>query len=79
MSGIQRKIYLRKEQQVSLLTLVCTEVDKYVVVEDQGFVSQYRGIPLRPASSREGEIVCGPCDHTEATRYIINRNRLESR
>jgi len=60
-----------------ILTLVCVEPDKYIVVEDEGFVSQYLGIKLRPASSREGSIICGPCSYEDAAGFIANRNHLE--
>lgn len=54
-------------------TLVCLEVDKWGVVEDEGWVEQMRGIKLRPASSREGSLVFTG-KKPEAELFIANRN-----
>jgi hypothetical protein len=62
---------------MALLTLVCIEVDQWVVIEDEGFMSQIRGIAVRPGSSRSGCVVFGPSRFKEAELFIANRNRME--
>jgi hypothetical protein len=62
---------------MALLTLVCVDVDKWIVVEDEGYVEAMRGIKLRPASSRSGSVVFGPTQCHEAELFIANRNRLD--
>ena len=64
---------------MSLLTKVCIGVGKWIVVEDEGFMRQIRGVELRPASSRFGTMVLGPVEEPDADRYICNRNNLEYR
>jgi hypothetical protein len=63
---------------MALYTLVCVEVDKWIVVEDEGYVEAMRGIKLRPASSRSGRVAYGPAKCHEAELFIANRNRLLS-
>jgi hypothetical protein len=59
---------------VSIYTIVCAAPNQWVVVEDEGFIGEYRGIRLRPASARSGEIVFGPKPYNEAMTFIANRN-----
>ena len=56
-----------------ILTLACVDVDKWVVIEDGGFVSQIRGIEVRPASCRAGSVVFKG-NHHDAEMFMANRN-----
>jgi len=60
-----------------ILTIACLRPDEYIVIEDDGFIDQYRGIALRPASSRAGNITFGPGRYEDAMRFITNRNRVK--
>lgn len=60
-----------------ILTLVCLKPNEWIVVEDDGFFSAFRGIDLKPASSRQGTIVHGPTNHHSAAMFIANRNRYQ--
>jgi hypothetical protein len=57
-----------------ILTIICTSPNAWVVAQDEGYITEYRGIALNPASSRSAEIVFGPTNYHDCMMFIANRN-----
>lgn len=61
-----------------ILTLVRMDVDRWIVIRDEGYLETLQNKALRPASTRMGGIVFGPCAKSVAEKYVVKNNKLNN-